>query len=165
MAVIRKAALQDLRAITEIYNEAVLHTTATFDTTTKTIEEQRVWYDKHNIKYPILIAEEEKKIVGWASLSQYSDRCAYADTAEASVYIKEGHQRKGLGRVLSEALLKAGREAKLHTVILRIAEGNAGSLKLAKSLGFKDVGVMKEVGKKFGKLLDVYIMQLIYEGQ
>jgi L-amino acid N-acyltransferase YncA len=163
MLTIRKAGIQDLRAITEIYNEAVLHTTATFDTGTKTVEEQRVWYDHHGDKYPILVAEEDKKVTGWSSMSAYSDRCAYAATAEASVYIREGQRGKGLGRQLSEAILKAGKDAGLHTVILRIAEGNEASLKLAKSLGFKDVGTMKEVGKKFGKLLDVYIMQLIYD--
>jgi L-amino acid N-acyltransferase len=163
MPTIRKAEIRDLRAITEIYNEAILHTTATFDTATKTIEEQRVWYDKHSAKYPVIVAEEDKRVVGWASLSQWSDRCAYADTAEASVYIKETDQRKGLGRALTEALLKAGKEAKLHTVILRIGEGNTGSIKLAKSFGFKDIGTMKEVGKKFGKLLDVYLMQLMLE--
>ena len=163
MITIRKGEIKDLRAIVEIYNEAVLHTTATFDTVTKTVEEQRGWYDKHGGKYPILVAEEDKNVIGWASLSQYSDRCAYADTAEASIYIQEGHKGKGLGRTLSDAILNAGKDAKMHTVILRIAEGNEASIKLAKSLGFKDVGTMKEVGKKFGKLLDVIIMQLIYE--
>jgi L-amino acid N-acyltransferase YncA len=163
MVTIRKGEIRDLRAIVEIYNEAVLHTTATFDTVTKTVEEQRNWYDKHGPKYPIIVAEEDAKIIGWASLSQYSDRCAYSDTAEASVYVKEGQRGKGLGRKLSDALLKTGKDAKLHTVILKIAEGNEASLKLAASLGFKDVGTMKEVGKKFGKLLDVYIMQLIFD--
>ncbi len=163
MLTIRKAAIQDLRAITEIYNEAVLHTTATFDTTTKTIEEQREWYDKHGTRFPILVAEDDKKVIGWASLSAYSDRCAYSDTAEASIYIRTEDRGKGLGRKLSDAILKAGKETKLHTVILKIAEGNEASLKLAKSLGFKDIGTMKEVGKKFGKLLDVYLMQLIFD--
>jgi L-amino acid N-acyltransferase len=163
MLTIRKGEIKDLRAIVEIYNEAVLHTTATFDTVTKTVEEQRNWYDHHGPKYPILVAEEDAKIIGWASLSQYSDRCAYSDTAEASVYVKEGQRGKGLGRKLSDVLLKTGKDAKLHTVILRIAEGNEASLKLAASLGFKDVGTMKEVGKKFGKLLDVIIMQLIFD--
>jgi L-amino acid N-acyltransferase len=163
MITIRKGEIKDLRAIVEIYNEAVLHTTATFDTTTKTVEEQRGWYDKHTGKYPILVAEEDAKVIGWASLSQYSDRCAYSDTAEASIYVKEGQRGKGLGRKLSDAILKMGKDAKMHTIILRIAEGNEASIKLAKSLGFKDVGTMKEVGKKFGKLLDVYIMQLIFD--
>jgi L-amino acid N-acyltransferase len=163
MLTIRKATIQDLRAITEIYNQAVLHTTATFDTATKTVEEQRVWYDKHDAKYPILVAQEEKNIIGWASMSAWSDRCAYSATAEASIYIREGQQGKGVGRKLSDAILKAGKEAGLHTAILRIAEGNEASLKLAKSLGFKDIGVMKEVGKKFGKLLDVTLMQIMFD--
>ncbi len=60
MLTIRKAEIKDLRAITEIYNQAVLRTTATFDTTTKTVEEQRVWYNNHGIKYPILVAQEDK---------------------------------------------------------------------------------------------------------
>jgi L-amino acid N-acyltransferase YncA len=163
MLIIRKATIQDLRAITEIYNQAVLHTTATFDTAGKTVEEQRVWFDHHGPKYPILVAQEDKEIIGWASMSAWSDRCAYSATAEGSIYVKEGHQGKGLGRKLSEAILKAGKEAGLHTAILRIAEGNEASLKLAKLLGFKDIGVMKEVGKKFGKLLDVTLMQIIFD--
>ena len=163
MLTIRKAAIQDLRAITEIYNQAVLHTTATFDTATKTVEEQRVWYDKHGTKYPILVAQEEKDVIGWASMSAWSDRCAYAATAEASLYIREGQQGKGVGRKLSVAILKASKEAGLHTAIVRIAEGNDVSISLAKSLGFKPIGVMKEVGKKFGKLLDVYMMQIIFD--
>ena len=163
MLTIRKATIQDLRAITEIYNQAVLHTTATFDTATKTVEEQRVWYDKHGAKYPILVAQEDKDVIGWASMSAYSDRCAYADTAETSLYVREGQRGKGVGRKLSEVILKAGKEAGLHTAIVRIAEGNEVSIGLAKSLGFKPIGVMREVGKKFGKLLDVYMMQIMFD--
>jgi L-amino acid N-acyltransferase YncA len=163
MLTIRKAEIKDLLAITEIYNQAILHTTASFDTATKTVEEQRVWYDKHGTKYPILVAQENGTIVGWAAMSEWSDRRAYAATAEASLYISEVHQGKGVGRKLSEAILKAGKEAGLHTAIARIAEGNDASIKLAKSLGFKHIGVMKEVGKKFGKLLDVTLMQIIFD--
>ena len=163
MLTIRKAGIQDLRAITEIYNEAVLHTTATFDTVTKTVEEQRVWWDGHGPKHAIIVAEEDKKIIGWASLSRYSDRCAYESTVEASVYVKEGCRGKGLGRQLSVALLKAGKEARLHNIILRIAEDNTISIKLAESLGFEHIGLMKEAGVKFGKLLGVEFMQLLYK--
>ncbi len=114
-------------------------------------------------KYPILVAQEDKDIVGWASMSAWSDRCAYSVTAEASLYVREGQQGKGLGRKLSEAILKAGKEAGLHTAIIRIAEGNDISSRLAKSLGFKPIGVMQEVGKKFGKLLDVTLMQILFD--
>jgi len=160
---IRRAELQDLEAITDIYNEAVRNTAATFDTQPKTTAQQREWFDKHDEKHPVIVACDGDNIVGWASLSAYSDRCAYAATTEASIYIRAGERGKGVGRKLSVALLKAGKEAGLHTVILRIAEGNDASIKLAASLGFKQIGVMEEVGIKFGKTLDVTIMQLIYK--
>jgi L-amino acid N-acyltransferase YncA len=163
MLTIRKAGLKDLPAITDIYNDAILTTTATFDTTQKTVAEQKAWFDKHGAKYPILVALEDKKIVGWASMSAWSDRCAYADTAEISLYVREDWRGKGVGRKLSEALLTAGREAGLHTAIARIAEGNDISIHMAASLGFKHIGVMREVGRKFGKLLDVSMMQIIFD--
>ncbi|MHB8105685.1 MAG: GNAT family N-acetyltransferase [Dehalococcoidales bacterium] len=163
MLTIRKAELKDLGAITDIYNQAILRTTATFDTTTKTVDDQKPWFDKHGDKYPIIVALEGDEVVGWASMSAWSDRCAYAATAEASLYIREDYRGKGVGRQLSVAILKAGKEAGLHTAILRIAGDNAASIKLAESLGFKHIGVMREVGNKFGKLLDVYLMQIIFD--
>jgi L-amino acid N-acyltransferase YncA len=163
MVAIRKAELKDLPAITDIYNEAILHTTATFDTQTKTVDEQKIWFAKHGEKYPIIVAQEGEKIIGWASMSQWSDRCAYAATAEASLYVKEGYQGKGVGRQLSVAMLKAGKDAGLHTAIIRIAGDNEVSIKLAESLGFQHIGVMREVGQKFDKLLDVYMMQIIFD--
>jgi phosphinothricin acetyltransferase len=162
MLKIRPAELKDLPAITEIYNEAILRTTASFDTQTKTVDEQKVWFDKHSDKYPIIVGLEGEKVIGWASMSQWSDRCAYAATAEASLYVKEGYRGEGVGRQLSMAILKAAKEAGLHTAILRITGDNAISKKLARSLGFKNIGVMKEVGNKFGKLLDVHLMQIIF---
>jgi phosphinothricin acetyltransferase len=163
MLTIRNAELKNLPGITDIYNEAIRNTSATFDTQEKTLDEQKVWFEKHGEKYPVIVALEGKEIVGWASMSAWSDRCAYADTAESSIYMRAGYRGKGVGRKLSVAILKAGRAAGLHTVIARIAEGNDASIKLAESLGFKHIGVMREVGRKFGKLLDVYLMQLIFE--
>ncbi len=163
MLTIRRAALPDLDAITEIYNAAILKTVATFDTEPKTDAEQKSWFGGHGPKYPILVAEQDGLIVGWASLSQWADRCGYSDTAEASLYVREEHQGQRIGRKLMEAITREGRKAGLHTVIARIAEGNEVSIHLAESAGFKHIGVMKEVGRKFGKLLDVYLMQLIYE--
>lgn len=163
MLTIRKAELKDLPAITDIYNEAIRNTSATFDTTEKTVTQQKEWFAKHDDKHPIIVAVEDNEIIGWASMSAWSDRCAYADTAEGSIYVREGRRGKGVGRKLSVAILKAGREAGLHTAILRITEGNDASIKLAESLGFKHIGVMREVGKKFEKLLDVYMMQIIFD--
>jgi L-amino acid N-acyltransferase len=163
MITIRQSTSSDIKAITDIYNEAILNTVATFDTTPKTLDEQKVWFKKHGSKYPVLVAVEAKTIIGWVSLSQWSDRCAYADTAEISLYIREDYRGKGVGRKLSEAILKAGKAAGLHTVIARMVQSNEASIHLAESLGFKPIGVMKEVGRKFGKLLDVNLMQIIFE--
>ena len=163
MLTISPATLEDLPAITDIYNEAILKTTATFDTEPTTPEEQMIWFAEHGPKYPILAAEENGIVVGWASLSKWSDRCAYSDTAEISLYVREDHQGKGIGRKLLEAIVAQGQKVGLHTVIARIAEASEASIHLHKSVGFEHIGTMKEVGRKFGKLLDVYLMQKVYD--
>ena len=159
---IRQATPADLGQITEIYNDAIKKTTATFDTEPKTPEEQERWFAGHDASHPVLVAEEEGIILAWASLSQWSDRCAYSATAEISLYVREEHRRKGIGKQLMAATIKAGKEAGLHTVIARIAGSNKISADLCKSFGFQYIGTMREVGKKFGNLLDVHLMQLIY---
>ena len=159
---IRKALSSDVRAITEIYNESILTTTATFDIETKTVVSQRKWFKAHGERNPVLVAIIEGQVVGWVSLSEYSTRCAYADTVELSLYIKEEFRNQGIGKRLMAAVISEGQKIGLHTVISRIAGGNDISIRLHKKFGFKDVGVMKEVGNKFGKLLDVFIMQKIY---
>ena len=160
---IRQATPDDLDAITEIYNDAILNTVATFDTRPKSPEEQEAWFAGHGPKYPLLVAEDDGLIIGWASLGMWSDRCAYSDTAEGSLYVSQEYRGKGIGRKLIEAIMAAGQKGGLHTVIFRITEGNEASLHLAESVGFEQIGVMKEVGRKFDRLLDVYLMQKIYD--
>jgi phosphinothricin acetyltransferase len=159
---VRGAQPGDLEAITEIYNEAIETTTATFDTVAKSIEEQAEWFAAHGPKNPILVAERAGRVIGWAALSAWSDRCAYADTAEISIYVRESERGEGVGRRLIEAAVAAGREAGLHVILARITEGNAVSVHLHESVGFRTVGVMREVGRKFGRILDVTLMQLVY---
>ncbi|KPJ49233.1 GCN5 family acetyltransferase [candidate division TA06 bacterium DG_26] len=158
---VRKARIDDLGAITEIYNHAVVNTAATLDIEQKTVEEQRIWFEEHGARAPILVAEEDGRVVAWASLSQWSRRGGYSDTAEVSVYVREGYRGKGIGRNLTKKILEAGKDAGLHAVIARITEGSETSIRLFESLGFTHVGVMREVGRKFGKLLDVRVMQKI----
>jgi len=163
MTIVRKATSNDLPAITEIYNQAILATTATFDTEPKNLEEQKVWFESHGPKYPILVSEEDGKVTGWASLSKWSDRCAYSDTAEISLYVDEKSRGKGIGRKLLEAIISEGEKTGLHSIIARIVEGNEMSIHLHQSAGFEHIGIMKEVGRKFSRLLDVYMMQKIYK--
>ena len=160
--VIRPVRLDDLGAITAIYNEAILTTTSTFDTKPKTILEQKTWLESHGPRLPVLVAETNGEIVGWTALSAWSDRCAYKDTAEISTYISEKSRGQGVGSKLINDVLAKARTAGVHTVIARIAEGNEDSIRVHESFGFFSVGIMKEVGRKFGRLLDVHIMQKIF---
>jgi L-amino acid N-acyltransferase YncA len=163
MISIRPAQLNDLDAITTIYNDAILNSTATFDTVAKSREEQLAWFNDHGQRYAILVAEADSRVIGWAALSRWSDRFAYAGTAEVSVYVDEGHRGRGTGRKLTNASINQARKAGLHTLIARIAEGNDASIHLCRSLGFRHIGTMEEVGWKFGKLLGVHLMQIMLE--
>lgn len=160
---IRDAGSADIPAIVDIYNESVVSSTATFDTTPKTIEDYTVWFSAHDAGHPVVVAEQGGVVAGWAALSRYSDRAAYDGTAEVSLYVARSHWRRGIGKRLFSAIVDRGRTAGLHTVISRIAEGNDVSVALHTSAGFFTVGVMRQVGRKFGRLLDVIIMQHIYE--
>jgi phosphinothricin acetyltransferase len=156
---IRRAELADLEAITAIYNDAIANTTATFDTGPKTADEQLKWFQEHDVRHPILVAVLDGKVVGWASLSEWSCRCACADTAETSFYVEAGHRGQGIGRQLKHAIIEEARRLQFHTLIARVAEGSDASLHLNDRFGFVHVGTLKEVGRKFGKLLDVHILQ------
>ena len=162
MITLRRATLDDLPVITEIYNDAVLNTIATFDTQPKTLEEQKLWFDEHGLKYPIMVAEIDGKVTGWAALSRWSGRCAYANTAEISVYVSRIHRGEGIGGQLIKEIVAEGQRVGLHTLIARIAGGNEVSIRLHESVGFQHVGIMREVGEKFGKRIDVYMMQKIF---
>jgi L-amino acid N-acyltransferase YncA len=159
MLKIRPATIDDLEPIREIYNDAILNTVATFDTVPKSPEEQRMWFGEHAPRYPVIAAEQDGMVVGWASLGRWSDRPAYDETAEVSVYVAEGHRGRHMGRALLEALIKAGREGGFHSLVARIVQGSDVSIHLHEALGFDHVGVLREAGRKFGRLLDVTIMQ------
>jgi phosphinothricin acetyltransferase len=153
---IRRATRDDAAAMAAIYNQAVAGSTATFDTLTESTEDRLVWLDDHTApQHPVLVAERDGRVIGWASLSRYSSRCAYDATVEASAYIDENETGRGLGTELTTALLEAGREGGVHAVLSRICTENAVSLAMARKLGFFEIGVMREVGKKFGRSLDV----------
>lgn len=155
---IRNAQPWDIEAITEIYNEAIL-TTTTFDTAPKSVPDRLEWLKSHEDRHPVIVCELNGKVVGWASLSKWSERSAYDDTAETSFYVKKEYRGRGAGRKLKEAIIDEARRLKFHTLIARIAEGGDVSLHLNKSLGFVQVGTLREVGRKFGRLVDVHILQ------
>lgn len=161
--VIRRANLADVEAITGIYNEAILTTTATFDTEPKSVDERTQWLQSHDERHPVLVADAEGLVVGWASLTRWSERQAYDETAETSFYVQASHRGRGIGRKLKSAIIEEARRLHFHTLIARIAEGSQESIHLNESAGFMHVGTLKEVGRKFGRLLDVHIMQLVLD--
>jgi L-amino acid N-acyltransferase len=163
MITIRHALDSDLEAITDIYNEAIRTTTATFDTEPKSIEERKKWLAAHDERHPVLVAELDGAVVGWACLTLWSDRPAYRDTAETSFYVGAEFRGRGIGRRLKEASIDEARRLGFHTLIARMAEGSDASRHLNESLSFVYVGTLREVGLKFGKLLDVHIYQLILD--
>ena len=161
--VVRRAGLADAAAIAEIYNEAILTTTATFDTEIKTPEERMAWLQSHDWRHPVFVAEIDGTVVGWACLTEWSDRQAYADTAESSFYVHSEHRGQGIGRKLKEVIMEEARRLKFHTLIARVTDGSSESLHLNESTGYVRIGTLKEVGRKFGKLLDVHILQKMLE--
>ena len=162
MDTIRRATRRDIASVLSIYNESVMQSVASFDLAPKTIEEQTIWFEKHDDRHPILVYEEGGEISGWASLNKWSERAAYDDTVEISLYVAKSRQGKGVGKRLLAAILQLGGALNFHTIIAQIAEGNEASVRLFESFGFTRSGVLKEVGYKFGRTLDVYLLQKFY---
>ncbi len=161
MLLIRAAELKDLKEITAIYNDAVLNTTATFDTEERTLQQSEIWFKKHDEKHSIIIAELHDTITGWASISEWSDRPAYSGTAECSIYVKKEFRRQGIGRKLLYQLIRNAEFSGLHTIIARISSDNTTSLNMHSEYGFVTIGIMKEAGYKFNNYIDVVLMQLM----
>jgi len=162
MITIRPATEKDVPRITEIYNDAILTTTATFDTEEKSLEDRVDWFRAHGKIHPVLVAEKNDVVIGYASLSRWSDRCAYDTTAETSLYIHKDYRKQGVGKQLLEVLVLEGEQVGMHTLIARITSGNEQSVYLHERLGFHVVGTLREVGKKFGNFHDVHMLQKVY---
>lgn len=158
----RRATVLDVPSIARIYNESVRTTTASFDVRPRTLVDRRRWFAEHGRRHPVFVAVRRDRVVGWASLSPWSDRRGYDATAEVSTYVRSTARGQGVGSALLAALIREGRSVGFHTLIARIADGNAVSLRLHGTAGFTPVGVMREVGLKFGRRLDVHLLQLLY---
>lgn len=162
---IRLAQRADCLDILDIYNEAVLNTTATYDYEPSTLERRLEWFDAHQRdQYAIWVAEAEDdqrglRVVGWSSLNQYHDRPGYRFTAGNSIYIAPNWRGHGLGNQLMAPLITSARERGLHAVIAVIDAANEASLRLHARHGFERVAYFREVGFKFGRWLDVIDMQ------
>ncbi len=158
---IRTAEPGDLDQITEIYNEAVSSSLVTFDIIARDRETQLEWFESHKGIYPSIVAIDRNIVLGFGSLSPYRDRAAYRTTVEDSIYVRSNTRRSGVGKTIMESLIERAHSGGFHAVIARMYAGNEPSIALHGSLGFQQVGIEREVGRKFGKWLDVVVMELI----
>lgn len=158
---IRDATPDDAHALVRIYNREVLETTATLDAEPRSLEDQGRWLDERSGGHAVVVAEVDGIVAGFASLSSFKTRAAYRPTVENSVYVDPAFQRRGLGRLLMQEIIERARIHGFHSVIARIAEGNPASIALHEAFGYRVVGVEREVGRKFGRWLDVTEMQLM----
>ncbi|MGH9018490.1 MAG: GNAT family N-acetyltransferase, partial [Acidimicrobiales bacterium] len=141
------------------YNTEVSGSTVTFDIEPRTRAEQLAWIERHQGVHPAVVAVDGPSVAGFGSLSPFRERAAYATTVEDSVYVDGGHRGQGVGRLLLDELVRLATRQGFHTVIGRAAGGNAASIALHQACGFVLVGVEREVGRKFGRWIDVAILQ------
>ncbi len=159
---IRPATLADAALCAAVYAPHVLRGTGTFEIEPPDDLEMAARIDRVLGRgWPWLVRESaDGRLVGYAYATQFRERAAYAGTAETSVYVAEGEGGRGHGRVLMEALLEAAARAGFRTFLAVVGDsGNRASLALHRSLGFREIGTLKGVGRKFGRLLDVVILQ------
>src|SRR5437870_1333520 len=159
MLVVRLARAEDGEAIRSIYNVEVTESTVTFDLVPRSAEDQRAWLIAHSGPHPAVVAVDNDQLVGFGSLSPYRDRPAYATTVEDSVYVRRDRRGRGAGRLILDELLRLGTSHGFHAVIARIVGDHDASLALHRACGFELVGVEREVGRKFGRWLDVIELQ------
>jgi L-amino acid N-acyltransferase YncA len=156
---LRLATLDDAEPLREIYNLEVTTSTATFDLVPRTLEGQRAWQAERSGARAVLVAVDDGEVCGFASLSPWRDRPAYATTVEDSVYVHRDHRGKGVGRALLTELVATATAHGFHACMARIVGGHDASIALHATCGFEVVGTEREVGRKFGRWLDVVLME------
>lgn len=159
---ITKAKPVDIIAINEITNYAIINSDYNLNTQTKTIKDTSDWFNYHiNNGYPIITANIDGYVVGWASLSKFRQFNGYNKTAEISVYVRDGYYRMGIGENMLKVLEEEARERGFHSLIAVITATNQPSINLHKKLNFEQSGTFKEIAFKNNKFLDVVFMSKI----
>jgi phosphinothricin acetyltransferase len=160
VATIRVATEADLPAILAIYNDAVMKTTAIWNEAPSTLESRLAWFaERRKAGFPVLVAEDEG-VVGYGSFGEFRPFEGYRYTVEHSVYVLDAAQGKGLGKLLLAALIEEARGMGKRVMVGAIDAANYASLALHETMGFEETGRMPGVGEKFGKRLDLVLVQL-----
>ena len=115
----------------------------------------------HSGVYPVVVADEGGEVVGFASLSPYRPRPGYATAVEDSIYVAADHRGKGIGRALLSEAVEMARTHGFHSIVARVSATQQASVALHRACGFDFVGVEREIGRKFGRWIDVAILQLL----
>ncbi|HWB25804.1 MAG TPA: GNAT family N-acetyltransferase [Chitinophagaceae bacterium] len=158
----REAILNDLPVLLDIYNDIVLNTTAVYDYEPHTLEMRRQWFETKQLQgFPVFVAEEEGKIVGFSSIGPFRAWAAYKYSVENSVYVRSAARGRGIGKVLIPPLIEASKKLGMRTIIAGVDATNEVSLKLHKGFGFEEVAHFKQVGYKFNRWLDLKFLQLM----
>lgn len=160
MATIRPATEADLPAILAIYNDAVMKTTAIWNEAPSDLEGRRIWFaERRKAGFPVLVAHDDG-IMGYGTFGQFRPFEGYRHTVEHSVYVLGEAQGKGFGKMLLQALIEEARGLGKRVMVGAIDASNYASLALHEHMGFEETGRMPGVGEKFGKRLDMVLVQL-----
>lgn len=161
---IRSARIDDLAAIIEIYNEAVLTTTATADYEPQSYSVRFDWYQSRTqAGYPVLVYEQDGEVLGFGALGPYVSRPGYRFTAENSIYVAHRAHGQGIGKALLAAILDSAREMGLRNILASISSDNVASLRLHEAFGFVEVGRCPALVWKFGQWIDVLLLQCVLD--
>ncbi|UVL84573.1 N-acetyltransferase family protein [Pseudomonas sp. B21-028] len=160
---IRDAHPADLPAIRDIYNDAVLNTTAIWNEQAVDLGNRQAWFDARQAQgYPVLvIIDSEENVLGYAAFGDWRPFDGFRHTVEHSVYVRSDQRGNGLGPHLMTALIESAKACGKHVMVAAIESGNAASIRLHERAGFVITGQMHQVGTKFGRWLDLTFMQLI----
>lgn len=159
---IRKATLQDIPAITAIYREYVLHSTATFEIVPPTESQMQDRVESFARHYPCFVYETGRnQIAGYCYAHPWKEKEAYRHTLETTIYLHPEQKDKGFGKQLMKHLIDACRKEGYHALIACITAENKSSCDFHQALGFEQVSLFKEVGCKFGRFLDVIDYELL----
>lgn len=154
----------DLPAILAIYNDAILTTTAVYQYEPHTLAQRRAWLrEKQTAGFPVLVAEEAGEVAGFGALGPWRTAAAYKYTVENSIYVAAERRGRGIGRLLLAELVEAARGMEMHAIIAVVDADNAVSIALHEAYGFERAAHFKQVGRKFGRWLDLVFLELVLD--
>lgn len=156
---VRLAQKHDAPAIARIWNEGIEDRVATFETELRTAEAIRTVLRERSDRYPTIVVERDGEVVAWAGTSEYRPRACYVGIAEFSVYTARGARGTGAGRLALRALIDICERRGFWKLVSRIFPENAASLRLCRSLGFREVGTYRNHAQLDGVWRDVVIVE------